>query len=876
MKRKNYSYILTSCLLFLHLFMNGQERTYEAKRLNGEMPVIDGILMETAWTAANWGGEFIQTEPYDSAAPMFQTTFAVLYDDDNLYVAIRAYDSDPSKIERRLSRRDNMDGDILFFSVDSYFDKATAFEFGVAAAGTKIDMRVSSDTDDDESWDPVWYVKTSVDSLGWLAEMRIPYSQIRFADVAEHTWGMQVSRWNFRAGEFSMWNFISRKAGVWVSGFGTLTGIRNIEPKREVELMPYAMVNLDSHREEEGNPYAPGVEFGWMAGLDGKIAVTNDITLNLTVNPDFGQVEADPSEVNLSAFETFFQEKRPFFIEGNNIFNYPLGRGGGEMSRDNLFYSRRIGRYPHYMPETADSQYVDMPDATRILGALKLSGKTRKGWSIGVMESLTNKETARIYEEGAEEKETVEPMTNYINTRFQKDFNQGITSVGGIFTATNRFINDSTLEFLPVSAYSGGFDYLRYFRNRTISLSFKEVVSYVSGSEQAILELQTAPQRFYQRPDASHLSIDSSLTSLTGHGGTLDFAKFGGGRWHYGGWVTYRSPGLELNDIGYLRQADNIQEVLWMEYLIVDPFSIFNRFYAGINEYTGWDFSGRLIDFGIEASTSMQFKNYWSFSSGIDRDIVSINRAELRGGPALRYGGDWNFNLNATTDDRKKLIFAVGGFFNWGDFGQSRFSNLGMEVVWKPINALSFSLEPEFTIGYRTAQYVETLKYYEDERYIVSRIDQNSFVTNLRINYSITPDMSIQFWGQPFFFAGDYNEFRRVTDPAADYYWDQFHTFNDQEISYNDVDALYNVDEDLDGDVDYTINDPDFKVFEFRSNLVYRWEYIPGSTLYVVWSQGRAGFDSMGSLAIRDDVQDLFSIYPHDVFLVKLSYRLSM
>lgn len=872
----NLNIVTVLSLLLLQVLAHGQSRTYETKRINGEIPVIDGLLLEKFWSEANWDDNFIQSEPYDSAAPMFQTTFAILYDDDNLYVAIRSYDDDPSKIERRLSRRDDMDGDLVFFSVDSYYDKATAFEFGVNAAGTKVDMHVANDSDDDVTWDPVWYVKTSVDSLGWVAEMRVPYTQIRFPDVPEHTWGIQVSRWNFRAGEFSMWNFISRASGVWVSGFGKMTGIRNIKPKKEVELMPYAMIKVDSYEKEEGNPYAPGLEFGWMAGLDGKIALTNDITLNLTVNPDFGQVEADPSEVNLTAFETFFEEKRPFFIEGSNIFDYPIGRGGGDMSRDNLFYSRRVGRYPHYTPSTADSQYVDMPEATRILGAMKLSGKTRKGWSIGVMESLTNAEKAKITREGDEEKITVEPMTNYINTRFQKDFNQGITSVGGIFTAVNRFINDSTLEFLPASAYTAGFDYLRYFRDRSMSLSFKEVISYVNGSEESITDLQSSPQHYYQRPDATHLEVDSTLTSIFGHGGTLNFAKFGGNRWHYGGWVTYRSPGLELNDIGYLREVDNIQQVLWLEYQIVDPFSIFNKFWAGASQYLVWDFSGRMLKKGIELNTGMQFKNYWQFSASLDRDIMTINRAELRGGPALRFGGDWNANFSANTDDRKKLIFGIGGFLNWGDVAQSRFRNLSAEVVWKPLNSLSLSLEPDYMVGYRTAQYVETTAFNDDPRYIVSRIDQNSLVFNIRINFSITPDMTIQYWGQPFFFAGDYSEFRRVTDPAAEEYWMQFHTFSDDEISFNEEEDRYTVDENRDGMTDYYIGDPDFKVFEFRSNLVYRWEYIPGSTLYVVWSQGRAGFESQGLLNFSDDVQNLLDVHPHNVLLVKLSYRLRM
>ncbi|MBN2174568.1 MAG: carbohydrate binding family 9 domain-containing protein [Bacteroidales bacterium] len=867
------------CILLSPIVLSAQDtalRIYYTKKISDPPPLIDGIFNDNVWNIVDWSENFIQREPFEGIDPTQKTYFKIVYDDDNVYVAIKVLDSEPGKIEKRLTRRDEFEGDWVGIAFDSYYDRLTAFSFAVNAAGVKNDLIVTNDDQQDDTWDPVWYVKTSIDELGWYAEMKIPLTQMRFAKNESLVWGMQVMRWLFRQEEFSTWQYIPQESSRWVSRYGELHGISGIKPKREIELIPYVMGNTERYLKEEDNPFATGEEYGYSAGLDGKIAVTNDLTMNFTINPDFGQVEADPSEVNLTAFETFFEEKRPFFIEGSNIYDFQVTDGDSDLSLDNLFYSRRIGRRPHYEPELNDDEYIDAPESTRILGAFKLSGKTRNGWSVGVMESVTNKEQATIDKNGERSKIAIEPYTNYFNTRLQKDFGKGKTVVGGMITSTNRFIRDDSLNFLPHSAYTGGLDFTNYWKDKSYFGGVNTVFSHITGSEESILELQQAPQRYYQRPDAKHLSIDSTRTTLVGNGGTIQGGKIGGGHWRYTGWVTWRTPGTELNDMGYLRQADIIQQVFWAQYRIWEPFSIFRNIYLNFNEYSAWDFAGSRIYLGSNVNFNGQFKNYWYFSGGIDRTATTLNRSELRGGPGLKYPGDFNQWAFISTDQRRKLVFEISNFNNWGGDNSSRFYNIGVELSYRPVNLLSVSLEPTYTNGSREMQYVETIDWNDDARYIISQLDSETLSTDIKIDLSITPDFSIQFWGQPFLFAGNYSNFKRVTDPLAENYEDRFYIFSGSEIVYDSGEDIYRVDENLDGSSDYQFDNPNFNFFEFRSNLVARWEYIPGSTIYLVWSQGRTGDNPIGEFNFRENITDLYSIVPYNIFLIKFSYRFSL
>ncbi len=869
--------LLFLCIILLFLqFANADspvKKVYVTSNINPHPPVIDGKLDDPVWAKVTWAGDFIQREPYEGKEPSQATAFKILYDERNIYVAVKAYDNEPEKIEKRMSRRDDLEGDWVEVQLDSYFDHRTAFGFMVNAAGVKGDFVISDDGDDrDNTWDPIWYVKTDTDEQGWSAEMRIPLSQLRFGKKLNQIWGLQVIRRLHRKQENSNWQLIPQKASGWVNMFGELQGIKGINAQRQVEITPYTVGKTQRFEREEGNPFATGSLGNLYGGLDGKIGLTSDLTMDFTINPDFGQVEADPSVVNLTAFETYYSEKRPFFIEGRNILSFQIMGGDGGFSRDNLFYSRRIGRSPQYYPDTEDEEYLDMPGNTTIFGAFKITGKTKSGISVGIIDGIAAKENAQISYLGQRREQVVEPMTNYFGFRLQKDYNEGNTIFGGMITATNRSIKNEELNFLHDAAYSGGFDFIYRWKKKTYYFSLKTVFSHVKGSKEAILRTQESSVRYFQRPDTDHVWVDPDRTSLSGHGGTLNFGKGGSTGFRFSTGVTWRSPGLELNDMGYLRRADAILRWVWANYRISKPFSIFRQISFNFNEWMGWDFGGEQMFKGGNTGMWGQLKNYWTFSFGMNRQGENLSTSSLRGGPALRLPGTWNSWLFINSDSRKKLRYFVGTFHSYGDQDDYRVNGFEIGATYRPNKALSLSISPSYEFNLNELQYVTTLDLAAGEKYIFARINQKTLGLACRLNLSLTPDLSIQFYGQPFISAGKYSEFKPITDSRAEKYEDRFHLITENEIDYYQDAEEYNVDENLDGVVDYTFENPDFNFLQFRMNLVVRWEYIPGSSLYLVWSQGRTEVSSVGDFSFREGMRNLFSVHPHNVFLVKFSY----
>ncbi len=852
-----------------------EKRIYTAHPANPHPPVIDGKLDDLVWKKLEWGTNFTQRSPYDGEAPSQPTAFKIAYDNDSLYVGIRAYDSDPEKIACLTSRRDTCDGDWLKLLVDSYHDLRTAFSFAVNAAGVKTDGAITNDGGNrDFSWDPIWDVKTCRDSEGWTAEIKIPLSQLRFANQEELVWGLQVARKIYRKNEESFWQPMPQKAPGWVNLFGELRGIQGIQPQRMVQILPYTVGRLQTFAKEQGNPFASGRLSNIMGGVDGKIGITNDLTLDFTVNPDFGQVEADPSVLNLTAFETYFQEKRPFFIEGRNILDYQiLYVLDGSYSMDNLFYTRRIGRVPHYSPSLDDNEYSDMPDNTTILGALKLTGKTQSGLSIGIMESITAKESAPIDYLGQRRSQTVEPLTNYFVLRAQKDIQQGNTIIGGMFTATNRKVNDEHLDYLHKAAYTGGFDFYHAWKEKTYYFSLNTVFSHVQGSTEALLETQKSSVHYFQRPDAPHVSVDPDRTSLFGHGGTFAFGKQGGKHWRYSTGITWRSPELELNDMGYLYKADIIFQSTQIQYRITDPFSIFNSVFLNFYQWSTWDFEPANQKTAAKIQLYTQFKNQWSLGWDIKREGNQLSPFLLRGGPAMKLPGLWQISFNVHSNEQKKLRFSFGFPNIWGDEKHLRFAEFWGGITYKPSSALSIEIHPSYYTNKNQLQYVDTLNLDEGKKYIFGRINQKTLSLTIRMNLSITPDLSIQLYGQPFVSAGDYSAFKQITSPRAKAYADRFEIFADNQISYDPDDKIYSIDENQDGLANYSFDDPDFHFLELRANLIIRWEYIPGSTVYLVWTQGRTNDIGDARFSFFNNLQDLFSVHPHNVFLVKFTYN---
>ncbi|MDQ7065614.1 MAG: DUF5916 domain-containing protein [candidate division KSB1 bacterium] len=858
---------------------NNDKRVYYAKRIEGQRPVIDGKLNDPVWRQIPEAGDFTQIEPHESKPPTEPTGFRIGYDNKNLYVAIRAYDSRPATITRRVARRDDgADSDLVGVIIDSYFDHRTAFLFGVNAAGVRQDEVWSRNGEvQDDSWDPVWVAEVNVDSLGWTAEIRIPLSQLRFARKKEHVWGLQVFRRLYRNQELSTWQFIPQDAPGIIHLFGELRGLSNLMPPRRLELLPYSVSKLQRFKKEPGNPFAPGQLARLNGGLDAKIGVTSDLTLDVTINPDFGQVEADPSVVNLSEFETFFEEKRPFFIEGRDILDFALMVGDGDFGRESLFYSRRIGRQPQYYPSLQAGEYSKIPENTAILGALKLSGKTEGGLSISILDAITARESAEIDFNGQRRFQTVEPFTNYFVGRIQQDYQKGATRIGGIVTATNRNLDEAHLRFLNREAYSGGVDFHHEWKDRSYFIDLRTAFSHIRGDRQALLRMQISSARYFQRPDVSHVRLDSSRTSLSGHGGYIMIGRTGKGHWRYAMGGAWRSPGLEVNDLGYLRSADRIMQFVWLQYREWTPRWIFRQFQISFNQWSGFDFAGRRLFFGGNASFSGQFKNYWNFAMGVNREFDELDATALRGGPALRTPGGFSLWYNIFSDPRRTFRVGMGGFFfNSTQPGHRQIRNVRLNLTYRPGNAVNISMNPFYSQADRNLQYIGAFTVNGAKSYLFGAIDQTTLGIVLRLNISLTPDLSIQYYGQPFISAGKYSRFKKITDPKAERYEERFHEFSAQEIRYANGGDVLEVDENGDGQVDYRFGKPDFNFKQFRSNLVIRWEYIPGSTLYLVWSQERTGYDPTGEFVFGRNFDDLFGIYPNNVFLVKISRWFSL
>ncbi|MEJ7625951.1 MAG: DUF5916 domain-containing protein [Ferruginibacter sp.] len=836
---------------------------------------------EEGWNAVEWSDDFIQNSPNEGKAPSQPTSFKILYDDKFLYVAYNCFDLATDSISKRMGRRDEFPGDWIEINIDSYNDKRTAFSFTLSASGVRSDEFASNDGSNwDRNWNAIWFGKTNIGKNGWTAELKIPLSQLRFGNEKDKVWGLQVTRRLFRKQERSNWQFIPQSSGVWMSRFGELHGLNNIPVHRQVEIAPYVTLQADKYKKETGNPYADGFDSKLTAGLDGKVAVTNDLILDFTINPDFGQVEADPSQVRIDGFQNFFDEKRPFFIESRNIFEYQLtgAESDGNFNSDLLFYSRRIGGSPHGFPNTAAGEYVQYPQNTSILGAAKFSGKTKKGWSIGVLESITEREKATVDSFGKKRKELVEPLTSYFVGRLQKDINSGNTIIGGIFTAVNR---EQGLEnMLHRSAYSGGLDFLHYWKKRTWYIRGNIVYSKVNGTPQAILNTQTSFEHLFQRPDAKEVTVDPTRTSLTGTGGTIRFGKSGGKQGKLGQvlrfetGITMRSPELELNDIGFMLTANEINYFGWAGLQFQKPFSIFRNARINYNHFFRWDYSGQVLYKEFNVNSHATFRNNWQTGSGVTWNPYDVSNNSLRGAGSLRRpeGIGWNYYLNA--DYRKKLTPRINFFNFWGFHNTMRVKSYGIGLNYVPVNALSINISADFEQYHRKQdQFVQQVNYNTTARTIVGQVDQKTIRFTARVSYNITPDLSIQYYGQPFITRPLYGNFAWVSDPLAKNYNDRFTPLTGSQITFNN--GRYSVDENEDGTIDYNFGKPDFNFVQFRSNLIARWEYRPGSELFFVWADGNTAdaYEDFDTPVLKSLLNNAFAGSARNSFLVKWTYR---
>lgn len=838
-----------------------------ATRINPHPPKIDGNLNDEIWQKAKFATGFTQKEPVEGDLARDKTEVAFVYDDEAIYVGARMHSTEPDKTIATVSRRDN-DGtsEKIIVSLDTYHNGRTAYSFAVTAAGVRVDYYHSSDDEynRDYDWNPVWEAKTVREADGWTAEMRIPFTQLRFANQDIQVWGINMNRWVPSINEDSYWVLVPKDENGWSSRMGELIGIEGIDASRRIEVLPYAAADglFNERMIEEGDPFNDGSDFQYRFGADVKMGVGPNLTLSGTINPDFGQVEADPAVVNLSAFETFFDERRPFFTEGSELFS---GGGAG------YFYSRRIGAAPHLEPVF---DFFSTPKSTSILGAAKLTGRLNSGLNVGVLAAYTQHEEADVYDAASDtfDRVSVEPATGYGVLRLQQEFGPNGSTGGMILSAVERDLQPGSGldQLLRKRAITGGTDWNLRWEDGKYELGTNVGFSYVEGSEPAMLRTQESSARYYQRPDADYVSIDSTQTSLSGWKSELWFEKNSGEHWLGGFGGSVESPGFELNDGGQLGTADDIDSWAWLRYRENDAGRLFQnwRVYGGLG--SGWNF-GRVQQYSyLDLESVFTFKNFTGTFLGFEYYPSAESDNMTRGGPLMGTGSSWNVWAELWSNSKNKTTWNLYTGYSEGETDSWSYW-AGGGVTFRPGARWQFSVNPEWNNRTDSRQYIDTqgggsaATY--GSRYIFSFIDRSQLSVQMRLNYAFTPDMTLEWYAEPFAASGRYHDFGEL--PAAGSEDLRFYGTDGTTISAIDPGKEYEV---TDGANTFTIERQDFNVLSYRTNLVLRWEWRPGSTLFLVWQQNRSEFLSTGNQVGPHSLTDAMNA-PGDNFLaIKISY----
>ncbi len=833
-------------------------------------PSLDGSLDEEAWARAVPVGGFRRDRPGDGEPASERTEVRVVYTSDALYVGARMFHRDSSDISLLRGRRDSFgqSNDQFLVQIDSYHDHRTAFVFGVTPAGGRNDLVAPNDGMQgmDVGWDPVWEAATSVDSEGWVAEIRIPFSQLRFADEEEPVWGINFRRDILAAGEAVDWGWRPATETGWASGFGHLLGLENIAQPGRTEVLPYGVARgAFDQRADPASPFDDGSTVGATAGLDIKYGVTGGLTLDATINPDFGQVEADPAEVNLTTFETFFEERRPFFVEGAGLFGF----GGLEGLR--FFYSRRVGHRPP-LSAAGKGEYVDQPRAATIVGAAKLSGRTESGWVVALMNATTRREEARVYDQGEIFRSPVDPRTNTTAVRLRKDMSEGDSYVGVIGTGVFRDLNDEVFSGLRDRAVAGGIDFLHRFGGRTYALQGWVGGSHIHGGPRALARAQRSAVRYYQRPDQGYVAIDPTTTSLEGYAAELSLRKEGG-EWLYGFEGTVISPGFEMNDAGFQTVADLVSIVASGTRRWVTPGRYFRSANVGVTVSERRNF-GRLPTYrGIVLGANGQTTGFRSLRASLRRDLRTYDPRATRGGPAIQRPARWGGSLSVTGDGRNRVSGGVSGRGSVDREG-SRSWSMSPFVRGRGDGWFSWRVSSSFSKSRSAAFYVAQGVDGEagatfGRRYVFARLNQASINVTARVDVALTPSVTVQAYAQPFVASGDYDDFAWLRTAGGF----DFERYGQGRATLVRDGRHYTADVDGDGPGEpLRFGNPDFRVRSLLGNVVLRWEYLPGSTLFLVWSQDREHrfADPLGGRA--DDMRHLFSDPMRNVFLIKASY----
>jgi hypothetical protein len=836
-----------------------------AVRIEGPAPVIDGRLDDAAWEAAPVLADSVQRQPVEGAAPTERTEIRLLFDDRALYVGARMYKDDPASIQAPVSRRDQgAQAEHLWISLDTWLDRRTAYSFGVTAAGTRLDRYHPEDDANawDDAFDPVWEARVARDSLGWTAEMRIPFSQLRFTAAREQRWGLNVSRLNPLSREEVFWIAVPTQERGWASRFGLLTGIEGIAPARRLEVMPYVAASARLAADPgTGNPFDDGSSGQARVGGDLKVGLGPALTLEATVNPDFGQVEADPAEVNLSAFETFFPERRSFFIEGSRLLE---GRGPA------YFYSRRIGATPR---GPARGDHVDYPRTSTILGAGKLTGRLPGGTAVGALGALTRGEHARVSDAGSGtiDRVRVAPTTGYGVARVERQFGGDASTAGVSATAVRRDLGDDPLRaLLHRQAYTGGADWNLRMRGGEYSLSGWIGGSWVEGDSLALLATQRSSARYFQRPDATHVRVDPSRTSLGGYGAALQAARNSGRHWLWSVYGTARSPGFELNDAGAMGTTDYAYGSAALRYRETRPGAVFRSYDLGVSAEGRTNLEGVRTFGAVRSDVVVTWLNFWRTTLIGWVDLPAQSPTLTRGGPLMGTPRAWQGLVGVGNPTSSRVRLAVQGEVGGDELGYRMVRGfVSTSVIPGPQWRLSAT--PNYRVDRGGRQYVGVRPGGPEAtfgtRYVFAEIDRRTLSMQLRLNYLFTPDLSLEIYGEPFVASGRYDAFGEL--PAARATRLRRYGTDGTTVTQAEERGPYTV---VDGEAEFTLPYRDFNVRSFRSNAVLRWEWRPGSTLFLVWQQDRYGVESHGAPVGFADLPGVFAGRGDNTLALKVSY----
>lgn len=866
-----------------------RQRSVQAIRLKQPLD-IDGQLNESIYGKRAYT-DFVQFQPLNGRPCSQKTDVWIGYDEHALYVGARMWDTHPDSIETRVGRRDEwLNTELFEIIIDSYHDKRTGYSFQINPSGAIRDESYYNDSWTDGSWDGIWEGRSQVDDGGWTTEMRIPFSQLRFSEKRNYTWGVILTRYLPRRDEWDYFVYIPREESGIISRAAKLTGIEGIKPPARQSILPYVTAGYSNLPTLNDNHYYQGQDTKLGLGADIQFGIGGNLTVDATINPDFGQVEVDPSRINLSAYETYYQEKRPFFIEGRNVFRFgangPTNNMSINASTPDFFYSRRIGRSPQGYVDVDDDS-IRTPDVTRILGAAKLSGKLENGLSVGGFSALTNREYATYIENGIEKETQVEPHTSYNLLRARKDINDGRQGIGVIMTHVARDFNgmellgdpdeDHTLaDDLNRSATALGIDSWTFLGdNRDWAVGAWFGVSDVRGTKSRLLTLQESSRHYFQRPDVSHVSVDSSLTSLQGHAGRIRLNRETGSLIFNMamGWV---SPGFETNDMGLTWSTDRINNHVIFGYNLHEPRGPFQGGRIDLGYAVNHEFGGRISDQVLLGMGWVQFSNYWSFDFFAAWNPETNNPTALWGGPNVRNPSAKSMNIGLGGDSRKDLTWRVG--YSGGNSADGSY-NYSADVYFtlKLGERLNVQTGPVFNYSLDKTQYVTDV---EDaahtamygRRYVVATLEQHSAMANIRLNYTFSPRLTLQSYFQPFLATGAYREYKEYRRPDSRdllVYGEEGTSIQLNNDDEYEIDPTGGTDEDA-----FTVSNPDFNFKALVGTMVLRWEFSPGSTLYLVWTHNGYNSDHPGDFNLSRDLSDLLKSDADDVFALKISYWL--